>query len=200
MTTLACTSTVPHYATCHNRQTAGSQCLSMSAQCTLPPGRHADCSVQQLDGVCVQLCASHHTLTSHPACVSWSWLQVIDERLQQVLEVESQRHAQMQPSGNIIQHVQRGTGQRCAADGYQNHHRQLQLQGTAADHILPPVLNLHVEQAVVLGCMWLSPGPSVCGCHVLQSHLMPSAPGTLHTPQSLCGCCSSQTMRHSTTQ
>jgi hypothetical protein len=35
-------------------------------------------------------------------------LQVIDERLQQVLAVESQRHAQMQPSGNIIQHVQRG--------------------------------------------------------------------------------------------
>lgn len=36
-------------------------------------------------------------------------LQLIDERLQQVLLLESQRHAQLQPSGNIIQHVQRGT-------------------------------------------------------------------------------------------
>lgn len=34
--------------------------------------------------------------------------QVIDERLQQVLDLGSQRHAQLHPSGNIIQHVQRG--------------------------------------------------------------------------------------------
>ena len=38
-------------------------------------------------------------------CLLW---QVIDERLQQLLDLESQRHAQLQPSGNIIQHVQRG--------------------------------------------------------------------------------------------
>lgn len=50
----------------------------------------------------------------------YACFQAIDERLQGVLELESQRHAQLTPSGNIIQHVQRGESsslQPCAAEG-----------------------------------------------------------------------------------
>lgn len=57
-------------------------------------------------------------------------LQAIDERLQGVLELESQRHAQLTPSGNIIQHVQRGESssqQLCAAEGVSVQMQQLGL-------------------------------------------------------------------------
>lgn len=61
-------------------------------------------------GCCVgpQLTTSCHPCCP-PLCLPSAALQLIDERLQQVLERESQRHVQLQPSGNVISHVQRGT-------------------------------------------------------------------------------------------
>lgn len=74
---------------------------AVTAPCTTTP---AQCRPQHLP-VFVYACAC---------------FQAIDERLQGVLELESQRHAQLTPSGNIIQHVQQGESsslQPCAAEG-----------------------------------------------------------------------------------